>query len=512
MTPSKRMAILLAGSLGSLPLARAAEPHRMTRSLLENKIRGGWAGQMIGVSYGAPTEFHAQGKIYDAELTWSPDRVSNAIHQDDLYVEMTFAAVMDRLGLDATSKDYGNAFKSSKYSLWHANAAARRNLNLDIQAPKSGHPRYNAHANDIDFQIEADFIGLMCPGLPRWSNRLCDRVGRVMNYGDGVYGGMFVCGMYAAAFFEDDPRRIVGSGLACIPSHSEYARLVRDLLDASAAHPEDWRKAWQQIEEKWDRNDACPEGALSPFNIDAKLNGAYIALGLLYGGRDFRRTLEISTRAGQDSDCNPSSAAGVLGVVLGYSGIPEEFKSGIAALADQKFEFTDYSFNGICRSTLSRALDVVKKAGGTVGDTEVVIPVESPKPPKLEQWNPGVPDRATAVSDEAWTWQGQWTSKGAAKLSESSGSEATLRFSGVAIALQGELSQKGGRADVYVDGRKVAVADAYIVERTHDNVLWHTYGLKAGQHTLRIVVRGDSDPRSTGRSVSLSRAILYRSP
>ena len=28
----------------------------------------------------------------------------------------------------------------------------------------SGHPDYNVHANDIDFQIESDFIGLMTPG------------------------------------------------------------------------------------------------------------------------------------------------------------------------------------------------------------------------------------------------------------------------------------------------------------------------------------------------------------
>ena len=57
----------------------------------------------------------------------------------------------------------------------------------------SGHPKYNLHADDIDFQIEADFIGIMCPGLPQASNKYCDRVGRVMNYGDGLYGGMFVC-------------------------------------------------------------------------------------------------------------------------------------------------------------------------------------------------------------------------------------------------------------------------------------------------------------------------------
>ena len=31
--------------------------------VLKDKIAGGWAGKMIGVTYGAPTEFRAQGKI-----------------------------------------------------------------------------------------------------------------------------------------------------------------------------------------------------------------------------------------------------------------------------------------------------------------------------------------------------------------------------------------------------------------------------------------------------------------
>ena len=169
-------------SLVGLPRFYAAEMRHLTRGELLDKIRGGWAGQMIGVSYGAPTEFRSNGKINETELKWSPERVSNAIEQDDLYVEMTFAKVMDDLGLDATCAQYGEAFKNSKYHLWHANAGARRALGQGVQAPWSGDPKYNFHANDIDFQIEADFIGLMCPGLPRVSNHYSDRVGRVMNY------------------------------------------------------------------------------------------------------------------------------------------------------------------------------------------------------------------------------------------------------------------------------------------------------------------------------------------
>jgi hypothetical protein len=488
------------------------ELRHLSRATLEDKIRGGWAGQMIGVSFGAPTEFKSNAKIFEGELTWKEGMIDNTIHQDDLYVEMTFAKVMDTLGLKATTEDYGEAFKNSQYHLWHANAGARRVLNQGIKAPWSGHPKHNIHANDIDFQIEADFIGLMAPGLPRVSNEFCNRVGRVMNYGDGLYGGMFVCGMYSAAFFETNPRRVVEAGLACIPAKSEYGRLISDLLAWSAEHPNDWRKVWHLVEKKWNKDDPCPDGALAPFNIDAKLNGAYIAFGLLFGEGDFLKTMEISTRCGQDSDCNPSSAAGVLGVMLGYSRIPETFRSGIPALADTKFDYTDYSFNEICASTLKRALTLVEQNGGRVTTRDVYIPAQKPKAPKLEQWSPGIPDARVGAADPAWSWQGNWTQDAETRISRSSGDEATLRFRGVAVAVVGRLTQEGGRADVYLDGKKMGVADAYIVERTHDNALWHIYGLKSGDHVLRMVTTGTADPRSKGNLIAIDRAIVYRKP
>jgi ADP-ribosylglycohydrolase/Carbohydrate esterase 2 N-terminal len=512
------MAVLFVFCLVSLRLA-APPPRRISLAALEDKIRGGWAGQMIGVSYGAPTEFRSNGKIIEGKLPWTPDRVRNSIAQDDLYVEMTFAETLDRLGLDASTEQLGEAFKESKYSLWHANAAARRLLNLGIKAPLSGHPKYNLHANDIDFQIESDFIGLMTPGLPQESNKFCNRVGRVMNYGDGLYGGMFVCGMYAAAFFESNPRQIVQQGLACIPSQSGYARVIRDVLDWSASHPADWRATWRMIEEKWDKDDPCPDGALRPFNIDARLNGAYIALGVLYGKGDFAQTLEIATRAGQDSDCNPSNAAGVLGTMLGYAAIPDFWKSGIPAIADTKFDFTQSSFNDIARTTVERAKRIVADAGGAVTAAELVIPFQEPKTPALEAWDMGIPARRIDTLDEAWTWKGNWIEQhywdgdgvSAIRITDAADAEATLRFTGSAISLVGRRSQEGGKADVYLDGEKAGEINVYIDERTDDNDLWHAYGLKPGEHTLRIVSRSDADRRSKGQRITIALAVSFGS-
>ncbi len=500
--------------------AETRAPRRIALRVLEDKIKGGWAGQMIGVSYGAPTEFKAKGKINEENLTWSPQRVSNAIQQDDLYVEMTFAEVMDQKGLGATSEDYGEMFKNSKYSLWHANAAARRLLNDGVKAPLSGDPRYNAHANDIDFQIESDFIGLMTPGLPQEANKYADRVGRVMNYGDGLYGGMFFAGMYSAAFFESDVRVVVEKGLASIPAQSRYGKIIRDVLDWHGKNPADWKRTWQLIEDKWDKDDACPDGALTDFNIDASLNGAYVALGLLYGDKDFGKTVEIATRAGQDSDCNPSSAAGILGVMLGYDKLPEFWKSGIPALADTKFQFTNYSFNEISKSTLERALKVVREAGGKVEGDKVSIPYQAPKAPPLEQWDPGIPDRRIEVGDAGWTWKGAWSEEKArndpsrvvGKTATGAGAEARLSFTGTAVILVGPYSQSGGRADVYLDGEKAGEINAYIVPRTNDDDLWHTYGLSQGPHIVRIVTRADTDPRSKGNRIVLQTAVTFRAP
>ncbi len=49
--------------------------------------------------------------------------------------------------------------------------------------PESGHWLNNPHSEDIDFQIEADFAGLMSPGMVNSAVEICDRVGHIMNYG-----------------------------------------------------------------------------------------------------------------------------------------------------------------------------------------------------------------------------------------------------------------------------------------------------------------------------------------
>ena len=494
----------------------------LSRAELRDRIEGAWAGQMIGVSYGAPTEFKAQGKILEGELpAWTPGRVSNSLGQDDLYVDMTFAKVLDDKGLGATSADFGAMFRDSKYSLWHANMEGRRALKRGVPGSLSGSPKYNAHANDIDFQIEADFIGVMTPGLFQSSNDIALRAGRVMNYGDGIYGGMFVSCMYAAAFFEKDPRKVVEAGLACIPKKSPYAILITDVLGWHKQNPSDWKKTWQLLHDKWDKDDACPVGALTDFNIDAKLNGGFIALGLLYGDRDFFKTIDISTRAGQDSDCNPASAGGILGVMLGYRAIPDQWKGGIPAIADQKFRFTDFSFRTIVDSTEKRALQMIQKTGGRVEGDKIAVKLQSARPPKLEIWDPGRPVERIRTGDARWTWKGAWKESQdkrrdgvprGVKTASEKGAEAVLSFEGTGVMISGGYLPGGGAADVYLDGKLNRKIDVFSDSdgARGGNAIWHTWGLKNGKHTVRLVVRGEPFGESKGTNISIDDAILFR--
>lgn len=492
-------------------------------SVLEDKIRGGWAGQMIGVSFGAPTEFQYLERIIpeDRIPAWTPDRIGNALNQDDIYVDITLARVLDERGLDATTEDFGEFFRNAEYDLWHANLAARRALRRGVPASLAGTPRYNVHANDIDFQIEADFIGLATPGMPQTSNDLGLRAGSLVNHGDGLYGGLFVSAMYSAAFFETDPRRIVEAGLAVLPPESPYARVISDVLQASDEYPEDWVPVWTMIHERWNRREACPEGAFGPFNIDAKINGAYVALGLLYGDSDFEKTMRISTRAGQDSDCNPASAAGVLGVVMGYDGIPHRFTDGFEGIAGRKFSYTDDTFESLVEGSLLRAIAMVERHGGRLEADTVWVRVQEPIPAELELWDDyGSPAESIPFDDPRWEWNGDWQtrtieiwgSERSAWASATTGADMTVRFKGTGAILTGWYMPTGGTADVYLDGAFSRTVDVYPDEPNYklEESVWHEFGMDDSEHELRLVVRGEPYAESKGADIAITSLSVFR--
>ncbi len=364
-------------------------------------MKAGWIGQMVGVAIGGPTEFRHQGELVPENEVpkWAPKMI-NQFDQDDLYVEMTFLRTLEEHGLGASSRQAGIDFANSRYPLWHANKAGRELLRKGIAPPDSGHPALNDHADDIDYQIEADFSGLIAPGLPGTVIALGETFGRVMNAGDGLYGGQFIGAMYADAFFENDITKIIQAGLAAIPSQSQYHECISDVMAWHKENPNDWQATWTKVNEKYHKNldyrrFSCSKNESPPykFNIDAKLNGAYVVMGLLYGNGDPDRTITIATRCGQDSDCNPASAAGILFTTIGCSKLPERFTSALDTTT--KFNSTPYTFPQLIAVCEHLADQAVRQAGGRIdksadGQETFIIPVQSFRPSALAScWQPG---------------------------------------------------------------------------------------------------------------------------
>jgi hypothetical protein len=375
--------------------AFAAKYRRLSVAEYVDKMKGGWIGQMAGVGWGGPTEFKWKGEIIpeDKVPEWKPEKI-NQFNQDDIYVEMTFLRSLELYGMDVSIRQAGIDFANSGYPLWHANRAGRDLLRSGIAPPDSGHPEFNKHADDIDYQIEADYAGLIAPGMPNLAIELGEKFGRLMNYGDGIYGGQFVGGMYAEAFFEDDMVKLVKAGLKCVPKKSQFAECIEDVLDWYKKYPDDWKKTWQLIEDKYQDNPnyrlfSCNKG---DFNIDAKINAAYIVMGLLYGEGDPDKTIIISTRCGQDSDCNPANSGGILFTTIGFKNLPDKFKSALNP--EGKFSHTPYTFPKLIEVNEKLVREAVVRAGGRIekedGEEVFIIPVKKPKPTKLEQcWEPG---------------------------------------------------------------------------------------------------------------------------
>jgi hypothetical protein len=460
---------------------------KLTKEQLQDKIKGGWAAQTIGCTFGGPTEFRHRGTFiqdyqpipwYDHYMKWYYENIPGLY--DDIYMDLTFVDVFEKKGLDAPASEFATAFANAGYMLWHANQAARYNILNGIMPPESGHWLNNPHADDIDFQIEADFAGLMSPGMPNTASEICDKIGHIMNYGDGWYGGVYVAAMYALAFVSDDVNYVVEEALKTIPKESEYAQCMQDVINWHKQNPTDWKLTWFKTQEKWSQDVGCPDGVFDSFDIDAKINSAWLVMGLLYGEKDYGRTVSIAARGGDDSDCNPASAGGILGTILGYQNIPAFWKLGLAEVEPMDFKYTTISLNDVYDMSYRHAVEVLKRNGGTVDGDMINIQVQDPKPVRLEVG-----------------FQGHYPVE-RRKLNFQSIHEASFEFDGIGFALMGSAEKTGSEdytleIEMYIDGKLDQTSKLPTNFTTRKNTAFWKYQLARGKHTVKFRILNQSE-------------------
>ena len=298
-----------------------------------------------------------------------------------------------------------------------------------------------------------------------------------MNYGDGWYGGVFMGAMYSLAFTSNDINYIVTEALKTIPRNAKFYQCISDVIKWQKQYPDDWHQTWLQIQKKWSSDIACPDGVFHPFNIDATINSAYVVLGFFMVMVIFPKQWIVTTRAGQDADCNPSSAGGILGTVLGYKNIPAYWKMGLKEAEDIDFKYTTISLNKVYEIGFKHAFEIIKENGGDVGEDKITIAVQSSKPVKYEQSFEGL-----FPVDKKGFYNKNFK-------------EISFEFEGTGFALKGDarkLKKEEGEhlfeADLYIDGEKKETAKfpANFITRRHE--LFWKYLLPEGKHQVSVKV------------------------
>ena len=294
---------------------------------LFDKLRGMWVGQLIGNAAGRATEGTYSGAAPDPRdsVPWQIKQIWDA--DDDTDVEYVALHTLETCGFDCNSYEIAGQWLDhvGPGSIYIANKQAWY-LMLDGRLPpETGSRSCNEHWYSIDAQICTEFLGAVSPGLPQTAMDLAGRFGGITNAGFAVHAAQFYAGMYARAFFEPNVVDLVRTGLEDLPRSSRTFEVISDVLDwyleDTSDGPLDWRATRRRL---YDRYQGAESLGRYHNWVESAINTGATVLALLYGQGDFKQTVQIAVLAGWDCDCNPATAGGLLGIIDGFTGLPED--------------------------------------------------------------------------------------------------------------------------------------------------------------------------------------------
>jgi len=284
-----------------------------TLSRLEEKIRAGWLGKVIGGTLGAPYEGYA-GKL---NLNFYDPVPSHALPNDDLDLQVVWLRhLLDRKATAVRPADLAEAWGRHVGFPWSEYAVGLRNRHYGLEGARLG-SFDNWWAEGMGAAIRSELWAFVAAGDPAraaayaWADATFDHAG------DGVYAEIFFAVLEANAFGGGRIEALIEQGLAAIPPASRTAFAVRRT-----------QFLWSQIGE-WTavREILLAEVAQLHFT-DIEINVAFTILGLLAGGGDFARSICIANNCGWDTDCTAATVGSILGI-LDPSSIPAAWAAPI---------------------------------------------------------------------------------------------------------------------------------------------------------------------------------------
>ena len=301
------------------------------------RIYTSWLGKNIGIRLGAPIESWTGSEVrkcYQPITNYLTD-YSQFAADDDANGPLFFADVMKYHSFDdVTEQDMANNLLNvvsyEKGFFWWGGKGistehtAWLNLINHIEAPLSGSYKQNSKAisEQIGGQIFSDCWGYLALDKPDIAISLAEKMSSVTHNLNGTEGGKFVAVCIALVWHIQDARELITTALAYLKQDSNYAQLIREMLDFYLQYPNDPEKCLAYIEYKHSYDNYEGLCHILP-------NTAIMLYGMLYGNNEFNRTMQLIAEAGRDTECKLGNVGSIWAMMVGLENIDEKWSKPI---------------------------------------------------------------------------------------------------------------------------------------------------------------------------------------
>ncbi|WP_221031453.1 ADP-ribosylglycohydrolase family protein [Actomonas aquatica] len=213
--------------------------------------------------------------------------------------------------------------------LWVSNERAYELMRTaGLVPPATSDPQHNPESEMIDAQLTTEFFGFFAPGRPVMARRLADLPIRTTASGEAQVIAEFYVTMYALAATMDDAaplgpqlRAAATTARGVLPAGSVAADMYDFVWAAYQKNPDSaaWAATRDALYEEYQLGGRAGYVYAQPF--DAPINFGASLVSLFYGDGDFKRTIQIGSLAGWDSDNPTATWGGLIGFVLGRDGV-----------------------------------------------------------------------------------------------------------------------------------------------------------------------------------------------
>jgi len=344
---------------------------------LKDKIAAAWIGEMVGNMYGLP---HENKYILSPGLEKWPygysksldklKKYDGAFSDDDTDVEYMYLLSMEKYGSEPTYEQLRDDWLYHiRDRVWLANRGALGLMHFGFTPPYTGNKEINPHWYQIDPQLINEIWAYTAPGMVKYAAAKSEWAGRITSDDWGIEPTIHYGAMYAAAFFENDIRKLIEIGLKELPQQGRYAQTVRDMIALHDKYPNSWQDARAEMAKKY----YIDEPDMTKTIWNANLNGACAILAMLYGNGDFQRTLDLSCAMGFDADNQAATVAGLMGVIYCMKGIPSKLYLPIEGwkvpfndryINITRYDLPDASIKDIIDRTVKQCIKLVESKGG----------------------------------------------------------------------------------------------------------------------------------------------------